>query len=74
MIEKIGGLTFKDGILVSGIDSDAEIAKRGGLDAMLAESVKHNAFMARLHVAGPTGFSDPSCALAGAFGRKRSKP
>jgi len=73
VIEKIGGLTFKDGVLVSNLDVDAEIATRGGMDVMFAESVKHNAFMARLYGAGPTGFSDPSAALAGAFGRKRTK-
>jgi hypothetical protein len=48
MIEKIGGLTFRDGVLVSSIDVDAEIAKRGGIDAMYQRSLQANPFMAAL--------------------------
>lgn len=47
MIEKIGELTFRDGVLVTDFDADAEIAKRGGLDAMYQQSLEHNAFMRR---------------------------
>lgn len=47
-IEKIGGLTFRDGILVSNFDVEKEIEKRGGIDKMFAESLKHNALLARL--------------------------
>lgn len=48
MIEKIGGLTFKDDVLVSSIDIDAEIAKRGSLDGMLVQSFQNNALLSRL--------------------------
>lgn len=48
MIEKIGGLTFKDGILVSTFASEAEIAKRGGLAAMMEQSLRLNPFMQML--------------------------
>ena len=48
MIEKIGGLTFKDGYLVTNFNEEAEIAKRGGIDAMFKQSLKNNALLARL--------------------------
>lgn len=48
MIEKIGGLTFKDGVLISSLDVEAELAKRGGLDAMFKQSRENNALLARL--------------------------
>ena len=48
MIEYIGGMTFKDGILVSTFDAEKEIAKRGGIDKMFAESVKGNALLSHL--------------------------
>ena len=48
MIEKIGGLTFQDGILVATMDAKREIEKRGGIEKMLEDSMKHNAFLQRL--------------------------
>lgn len=48
VIERIGHLTFKDGVLVSTLDEHGEIAKRGGIDAMLARSLETNAFMRQL--------------------------
>lgn len=48
MIEKIGGLTFKDGVLVSAFDPLAEIAKRGGIDGLLVQSFQNNALLSRL--------------------------
>lgn len=47
-LEKISGLTFRGGYLVSAINFEAEIAKRGGLEAMLEQSLKHNALLKRL--------------------------
>lgn len=48
VIERIGGLAFHNGVLVSDLDVRKEIAKRGGADKMFAESLKNNALLARL--------------------------
>jgi hypothetical protein len=48
LIEKIGGLTFRDGVLVSSFDEKAAFERRGGLDKMFEESKGGNALLARL--------------------------
>ncbi len=48
LIERVGGLVFRNGILVSDFDAEKEIEKRGGIDKMFGESLKANALLVRL--------------------------
>ena len=47
-IEKMGGLTFRNDYLVASFDAKAELERRGGIDKMLKESLKHNALLQKL--------------------------
>ena len=48
MIEKIGTLTFQNGIMVATFDAERAFEKRGGIDKMVEDSKQHNALLARL--------------------------
>lgn len=48
LIEKVGGLTFRDGVLVAGLDVKEALERRGGIDKMFEESKRNNALLSRL--------------------------
>jgi hypothetical protein len=75
LIEKIGGLTFRDGVLVSSFDERAAFERRGGLDKMFEESKSGNALLARLvKAAAWKGTCDFGPSTAGMLTSERQTP
>lgn len=60
-VEKFGPFYFVDNeVKVRQIDIDAEIEKRGGIEVVVANAMKHNALLARMAKPKP-GKPKPGC-------------